>query len=115
MGKVISVHEYKLKDDITAEQFEAAVENAREQELFDLPGLTEYYFLKRIRGTKPVEYTAIWIYKNREVWEKIWGETDSPISKEDYPNKWKVWEDELLAPLLTQDPDRIEFAAYEEF
>lgn len=115
MSKIISIHEYKLKPDKTAGQFEAAVEYAREQELFDLPGLIEYHFLKRIRGTKMVEYTALWIYESRAVWEKVWGTADDPISKDKYPEKWKIWEDELLTPLLTQDPDRIEFAAYEEF
>ena len=115
MSKIISIHEYKLKDDVTAERFEAAVENARKQRLFNLPGLIEYHFLKRIRGTKMVEYSAIWIHENRDIWEKLWGKADSPIPKDNYPEKWKVWADELLAPLLTQAPDRIEFAANEEF
>ena len=115
MHKVISIHEYKLKNGITGEQFEAAVESARERKLFNLPGLTDYHFLKRIRGTRQVEYTAIWIYENREVWEKLWGKADAPIQKKDYPEKWKIWEDEVLASLLTQEPDRIHFAAYEEF
>jgi hypothetical protein len=115
MGSVISIHEYKLRHGVTSEQFEATVENARNQELFDLPGLVEYHFLKRIRGTKMVEYSAIWTYENRDVWERLWGKTDNPLEKEEYPEKWKIWEDELLAPLLSQDPDRIDFAAYEEF
>jgi len=115
MGSVISIHEYALKNYVTTDQFEAAVESARNQKLFDLPGLIDYHFLRRIRGTKNVEFAAIWVYENREAWEKIWGKADNPISKENYPQKWKVWEEDLLAPLLTQDPDRIEFAAYEEF
>jgi len=115
MGKVISVHEYKLRDDVTADQFEAAVENARKQGLFDLPGLVEHHFLKRIRGIKKVEYIAIWVYENRAIWEKVWGTADNPIPKDKYPENWKVWEDELLSPLLTGDPDCIDFAAYEEF
>ncbi|MGD8402283.1 MAG: hypothetical protein PVJ21_01395 [Anaerolineales bacterium] len=115
MGKVISIHEYKLKAEVSAKQFEAAVANAREQKLFEIPGLLDNYFLRRIRGTKIVEFTAIWIYENREAWEKLWGKADRPIPKDKYPEKWKLWEDELLAPLLSQDPDRIEFAAYEEF
>jgi hypothetical protein len=115
MDRVISIHEYKLMDNATAEQFEAAVENARKQKLFELPGLVEYHFLKKIRGTKSVKYSAIWVYENRKVWEKLWGKVDSPTPKDNYPENWKVWEEELLAPLLTQGPDRIDFAAYEEF
>jgi hypothetical protein len=115
MSRVISIHEYKLRDNISGEQFEAAVESAREQNLFELPGLTSYSFLKRIRGTREVEYIAEWIYENREMWERLWGKIDAPIKKEDYPEEWKIWEDELLAPLLSQDPDSINFAAYEEF
>lgn len=115
MNRVISIHEYKLKNDISGEQFEATVEKARELDLFNLPGLIEYHFLKRIRGSRNVEYSAIWIYQNREAWEKLWGKADSPIKKENYPKKWKIWEGEFLAPLLAQDPDRIDYAAYEEF
>ena len=28
--------------------------------------------------------------------------------------KWKVWENEILAPLLNRDPDTIRFTSYEE-
>jgi hypothetical protein len=28
--------------------------------------------------------------------------------------KWQVWENEILAPLLSQDPDTIRFTSYEE-
>lgn len=115
MNRVISIHEYKLKNGKSSEQFEVAVENARQQELFSLPGLIEHYFLKRIRGTRKVEYTAIWIYENREAWEKLWGKANNPVKKEDYPEKWKIWEDEILAPLIASDPDSIDYAAYEEF
>ena len=115
MAKVISVHEYKLKDGVSRQQFEAAVEDARKAELFSLPGLMEYHFLRRIRGTREVEFAAIWIYENRESWEKLWGKADRPVRKEDYPEKWKIWEDEVLAPLLAQDPERLDYVAYEEF
>jgi heme-degrading monooxygenase HmoA len=114
MTRVISIHEYKLKNGVSSEQFEAAVDTARRRELFSLPGLIEHRFLRRIRGTRKVEFTAIWIYENRESWEKLWGKADDPIQKENYPEKWKIWEDEILAPLLAQDPDRIDYAAYEE-
>jgi len=115
MAKVISIHEYKLKSGISSEQFENAVENARSRGLFDLPGMMGYHFLKHIRGTRKVEYAAIWIYEDRDSWEKLWGKADNPIKKENYPQKWKIWENEILAPLLTQNPDHIFYAAYEEF
>ena len=31
-----------------------------------------------------------------------------------YPEKWRIWEEELLAPILSGDPDVIRFTAYEE-
>jgi hypothetical protein len=113
--RVISIHEYKLKNGVSNEQFEAAVDDARKRELFNLPGLIEHLFLRRIRGTRKVEFTAIWIYENRDAWENLWGRADKPVKKENYPEKWKIWEDEILAPLLAQNPDRIDYAAYEEF
>ena len=115
MNRVISIHEYRLKSHVSEEQFEATVQMARELDLFNVPGLIEFHFLKRIRGTRQVEFIAVWIYENREAWEKLWGKADNPIEKADYPEKWKIWENELLASLLTQDPDRIDYAAYEEF
>ena len=115
MNRVISIHEYKLKNGVSRKQFEMAVQNARKRDLFNLPGLIGHHFLKRIRGTRKVEYTAIWIYEDRNAWENLWGKADRPIKKEHYPEKWKVWEDEMLAPLLAQDPDRISYAAYDEF
>jgi heme-degrading monooxygenase HmoA len=115
MARIISVHEYKLKDGVSRQQFEAAVEDARQAGLFSLPGMIDHHFLRRIRGTRQVEFAAIWIYESRESWEKLWGKADQPVKKEHYPEKWKIWEDEILTPLLAQDPDRIDYAAYEEF
>jgi hypothetical protein len=62
-----------------------------------------------------VQYAAIWIYKDRDSWEKLWGKANNPVKKEDYPEKWKLWENKILAPLLTQDPDHIYYAAYDKF
>jgi hypothetical protein len=38
-----------------------------------------------------------------------------PINKADYPENWKVWENEVLTPFLDQDPDKIKFTSYQEF
>jgi hypothetical protein len=114
MTRIISIHEYKLRDNISGEQFETAVEEARHRGLFNLPGLVGYHFLKHIRGTRTVEYAAIWIYQDGNSWEKLWGKVDQSYTKEKYPEMWKIWEDEILAPLITQDPDHIFYAAYEE-
>ena len=115
MSRVISVHEYVLAVDVTDGAFERAVSNARERDLFDLPGLVEYAFLKGLRGDRRGSYTAVWTYESREAWERLWGPPGEPVEKDEYPESWKVWEDELLAPLLDRDPDEITHTAYEEF
>jgi hypothetical protein len=114
MAKLISIHEYILNENVTGMQFEKAIEYACSLGLFDLPGLIDHRFLKYIRGTRQVQYAAIWIYADRESWEKLWGPVNNPIKKEDYPGKWKIWENEILTPLLAQDPDKIYFASFEE-
>jgi hypothetical protein len=115
MGKIISIHEYTLKNNVSHTQFEIAVEHARHIGLFNLPGLQKYYFLKHIRGTRKGEYAAVWIYESKDSWVKLWGTEENPKPKNEYPNNWNIWEDEILAPLLSQEPDRIFYAAYEEF
>ena len=114
MAKLISIHEYVLNKNVTGEQFEKAIEHARSLDLFNLPGLIDHRFLKYIRGTRQVQYAAIWIYADRESWEKLWGPVDNPVKKQDYPGKWKTWENEILTPLLEQDPDQIYYASFEE-
>ena len=114
MTKVISIHEYLLEDNVAAEKFENAIEKARSRGLFNLPGLIDFKFLKYIRGTRKIQYAAIWIYKDRASWEKLWGKPDKPVKKENYPDKWKIWENEILVPLLAQDPDQIYYASFEE-
>jgi hypothetical protein len=39
---------------------------------------------------------------------------EAPRPAAAYPEKWKIWENEVLAPFLTQDPDTIRFTSYEE-
>lgn len=114
MFKIISIHEYVLKPGTDEKQFEKAIQKAKERGLFNLPGLVEYHFMKGIRGSRSGCYAALWLYENREVWERIWGTVENPVSKEDYPENWKIWEQEILKPFLDQQPDKIEFTAYEE-
>jgi hypothetical protein len=49
------------------------------------------------------------------LWEELWGEVNAPREPSDYPENWRKWENEILAGYLDREPDRIEFAAYEEF
>jgi len=114
MTKVISIHEYSLKSSVNEIEFEKALRNTHIHGLLRLPGLETYYFVKGIRGERKGKYTAIWIYRSREMWEKLWGSLENPIKKVDYPKNWKVWEDEVLAPFLDCDPDQITFVSYQE-
>jgi hypothetical protein len=115
MARITSIHEYHLKPGAEAEQFERAIREARRRRLLKLPGLVEHHFLRRIRGTRGGEYAAVWVYESQAAWEKLWGPVDCLRPKHDYPENWKIWEDEVLAPFLDRDPDRIRFTAYEEF
>ena len=114
MTKIISVHEYTLKPDVDEHQFERAVTKARNSGLFDLPGLSICHFVKGIRGQRRQRYAFIWIYESKKAWERLWGPVAQPTSKENYPEKWRIWENEILAPFLDRDPNQISFTAYEE-
>jgi hypothetical protein len=114
MSKVMSVHEYVLLPGIDERRFEQSIRQARERGLLRLPGLLEHHFLKGIKGSRNGCYAAIWIYESREAWERLWGTPDHPRRRQDYPENWKIWEEEVLAPFLSLDPDRIVFTAYEE-
>lgn len=103
-----------LKSEIDDEQFEQALGIAQERALFHLPGLADYHIVKGIKGSRKGCYTDIWIYESREAWEALWGPVDEPRNKHEYPANWQVWENELLAPLLSQEPDTITFTSYEE-
>ncbi|RME86667.1 MAG: hypothetical protein D6770_11345 [Anaerolineae bacterium] len=112
--KVISVHEYILKEGVDPQTFERALREARESGLLDLPGLLEVYFVKGIRGAREGQYAAIWVYESREAWERLWGAPGRPVPRERYPANWRTWEDEILAPFLAEDPDAIRFTSYQE-
>ncbi|HKJ68944.1 MAG TPA: hypothetical protein VKA68_13370 [bacterium] len=114
MPRIISVHEYVLKPQVDEKQFEHAVRGAKDRGLFELPGMETYHFLQGIRGARKHRYTAIWVYESEVAWAEIWGPVGAPVSKEDYPEVWKIWEDEILAPFLTEDPDKISFTSYRE-
>ena len=107
MARIISIHEYSLRSGVSGEDFEKAVETAVRRGLFRLPGLEAYHFLRGVKGHRKGEYAAVWIYRDREAWEELWGPPEHPVGKENYPEPWKIWEDEILAPLLDRDPDRI--------
>jgi hypothetical protein len=115
MGRVISIHEYQLTPGTSGRVFENAVLEARESGLLQLPGLVESGFLRRIRGTRPATYGAIWTYESVGAWENLWGTISSPLEPRDYPENWRTWEDRVLAQYLDRHPDRIEFCTYEEF
>lgn len=114
MARIVSVHEYELKPGVEPAEFERAVRNAEQRGLFDLPSLNDHYFLRGLKGGRRGSYAAIWIFESREAWEKLWGPPGAPLPPSQYPLKWQVWEKEILAPLLSQDPDTIRFTSYQE-
>ena len=114
MAKVVSVHEYELRPDVPEADFERAIGDAERRGLLDLPGLVGHHFLKGLKGARRGAYAAIWIFESRQAWERLWGPVEAPRPAADYPENWKVWENEVLAPLLTQDPDAIRFTSYQE-
>ncbi len=114
MVKVVSVHEYELKDGVQPADFERALRDAESRGLFTLPGLIGHHFLRGLKGSRRGAHAAIWIFESREAWEELWGPPDAPHPPSRYPKTWQVWENEVLAPLLSQDPDTIRFTSYEE-
>lgn len=114
MVRIISIHEYDLKPDVTEEQFEQAIRNAEARGVLQLPGLVAYHVVKGVKGVRRGAYTIIWIYASQEAWEHLWGTPEQPRGPQDYPENWRVWEEEILASLLAQHPDAIRFTAYAE-
>jgi heme-degrading monooxygenase HmoA len=114
MARMISIHEYDLKPGSSPSQFERAFRDAEARGLFDLPGLTAHHFVKGVKGARRNAYAAVWVYESREAWERLWGTPEQPRAPREYPEKWRIWEEELLAPILSSHPDAITFTAYEE-
>ena len=88
--------------------------DAEARGLLQLPGLVAHYLVKGTKGVRCGAYAAVWIYESREAWEHLWGTPEHPRLPQDYPETWRVWEQELLAPFLRDQPDAISFTAYEE-
>ncbi len=114
LTKIISIHHYRLKDGVSAQDFMVAIKLALAEQLFDLPGLENFQFIRGIKGEREGEWSAIWTYSSQKSWEALWGPLTEPKTKIDYPQQWIRWEDELLTPLLDQDPDKITYTSYEE-
>jgi len=113
MKQIISVHEYVLKSGVSTREFEQAVKGAEREGLFNLPGLEDHYFLKGVKGKRKGQYAAVWIYRDRQSWEILWGTPDQPVGKENYPALWQRWENDILARFIVGDPDKIEYTSYE--
>lgn len=110
--RVISVHEYEIR--VTEDEFVAAVRGAQERGLLDLPGLLGHHFVKGLKGARRSEFAAIWVYESRAAWEQLWGPLEAPKPRDEYPETWRRFEDDVLAPLLAGKPDSINYTAYEE-
>jgi heme-degrading monooxygenase HmoA len=114
MARIISIHEYDLKPGSNPARFEQALRDAEARGLFNLPGLMAHHFVKGVKGTRPHAYAAVWVYESREAWERLWGTLEHPREPMEYPAKWRIWEEELLGPILSGHPDATRFTAYEE-
>lgn len=114
MTRIVSVHAYVLAPGVDGARLEQAFREAAARGLFQLPGLVEYRLARGIKGARRGSYAAIWVYENRAAWERLWGPPDRPRAAAEYPASWRAWEQEVLAPLLAEDPDRIAYTTYEE-
>lgn len=111
---VVSVHHYELADSTAPSEFRDAVSEAVSRGLFEeVPGLVEYRIGQGIRGARTGEFAAVWVYESKEAWTDVWGPVGDPVAKTEYPDPWLTWEDELLNPVLADDPDAIEYTSYE--
>jgi len=110
---ILSIHHYELAASAEPADFHSAVEEAISRELFErIPGLVDYHIGQGIKGAREGKFAAVWLYESREAWEDVWGPVDDPVPKAEYPDAWLVWEDELLDPVLSEDPDSIEYTSY---
>ena len=113
MGRIVSIHEYRPRTSAsrrTCSNCSTLIPGLRLQ----LPGLVAHHFVKGAKGVRRGAYAALWIYESREAWEHLWGTAEHPRPPQEYPDTWKVWEQDILAPFLVNHPDAIRFTAYEE-
>src|SRR5262249_51149940 len=106
MARMISVHEYELKPGTDPERFEQTLRDAEALGLFDLPGLISHHFVKGVKGARRDAYAVIWVYENRDVWERLWGTPEHPKPPGEYPEQWRLWENQFLLPVLSTTPMR---------
>jgi len=114
MGRILAIHEYPLKEGVEEVEFERAIRQAEQRGLLKLPGLIEHHFLKGVKGERSGCYAALFVFESREAWERLWGRPERPLGKQNYPANWQVWENEVLAPFLSRDPDTIAYTDYEQ-
>jgi hypothetical protein len=111
---ITSVHHYELAESAEPADFHEAVEEALSRDLFEsIPALVDYQILRGIRGERTDEFAAVWMYESIEAWTEVWGPIGEPVPKTEYPDEWLTWEDDLLDPILAEDPDKIEYTSYE--
>lgn len=111
---ITSVHHYELAESVDPAAFHDAAEEAVDRGLFErIPGLVDYRIVRGIRGDRAGKFAAIWRYESREAWADVWGAVGDPVPETAYPEEWLTWEEELLAPLLADDPDEIGYTSYE--
>jgi hypothetical protein len=113
---IVSIHRYELADSASHADFRDAVAAAVDRNLFDtVPGLVDYRIGRGIKGRHADQFAAVWVYESRAIWAAVWGPVDEPVPRSAYPDAWLRWEDDLLAPILADDPDEIEYTSYEVF
>lgn len=111
---ITSVHHYELAAAADPSDFYDAVSEAVSRGLFErIPGLVDYQIMQGIKGERTDKFAAIWVYESKEAWKDVWGPVDDPVPKTEYPDEWLSWEDELLEPILAENPDEIEYTSYD--
>lgn len=112
-GEVISVHLYSLRAGTKLEQLRETAQLAAEQGLFELPGLSNWWFGEHMKGGLPGQASSFWVYESRAAWEALWGTLENPVPPAAYPELWVTWEQEYLGPLLDRPADAITFGSYQ--
>ncbi|MGA9532072.1 MAG: hypothetical protein WBR18_05100 [Anaerolineales bacterium] len=102
-----------MKAEISDDAFLKAVQTAINEGLFQLPGLLRVEFGRGFKGEQRAQWCAVWTYRDRPAWERLWGTVDEPVQPADYPPAWRRWERELLGPLLAEPADDIRYTTYE--